>query len=88
MGVILLQFFEGKLVLLLGFDGIEVFDIIGIDVFNDGKIFKMVCVQVIKGDGVMIEFDVVVCIDIFGEVDYYCNGGILQYVLCNILKLG
>lgn len=30
--------------LLLGFDGIEVFDIIGIDVFNDGKIFKMVCV--------------------------------------------
>ena len=35
-----------------------------------------------------IEFDAVVRIDTPGEADYYRNGGILQYVLRNMLKSG
>ena len=34
------------------------------------------------------EFDAVVRIDTPGEADYYRNGGILQYVLRNMLKSG
>ena len=32
------------------------------------------------------EFDAVVRIDTPGEADYYRNGGIMQYVLRNLLK--
>lgn len=88
MGVIPLQFPEGKSASSLGLDGTEVFDITGIDVLNDGKTPKTVCVQATKGDGATIEFDAVVRIDTPGEADYYRNGGILQYVLRNILKSG
>lgn len=63
MGVIPLQFPEGKSASSLGLDGTEVFDITGIDVLNDGKTPKTVCVQATKGDGATIEFDAVVRID-------------------------
>jgi len=36
------------------------------------------------GDGV-VQFDAVVRIDTPGEADYYRNGGIMQYVLRNLL---
>ena len=39
-----------------------------------------------KADGSSVEFDAVVRIDTPGEADYYRNGGILQYVLRNMLK--
>ena len=39
-----------------------------------------------KDGGDPIEFDAVVRIDTPGEADYYRNGGILQYVLRNMLK--
>ena len=38
-----------------------------------------------KGDGTKIEFDATVRIDTPGEADYYRNGGILQYVLRNLM---
>ena len=38
------------------------------------------------GVGKRVEFDAVVRIDTPGEADYYRNGGILQYVLRNMLK--
>jgi aconitate hydratase len=38
--------------------------------------------------GKVTEFDAVVRIDTPGEADYYRNGGILQYVLRNMLKSG
>lgn len=34
-----------------------------------------------KEDGSTVEFDALVRIDTPGEADYYRNGGILQYVL-------
>ncbi|CQD12924.1 aconitate hydratase [Mycobacterium lentiflavum] len=86
MGVIPLQFPAGKTAQELGLDGTEVFEITGIDALNDGKTPKTVHVKAAKDAGNDIEFDAVVRIDTPGEADYYRNGGILQYVLRNMLK--
>jgi aconitate hydratase len=89
MGVIPLQFPDGKSAADLGLDGTEVFDITGIEELNDGKTPKTVHVKASKSDGKdAVEFDAVVRIDTPGEADYYRNGGILQYVLRNMLKSG
>ncbi|OBK12264.1 aconitate hydratase [Mycobacterium asiaticum] len=88
MGVIPLQFPEGKSAKDIGLDGTEVFDITGIEELNDGKTPKTVKVKASKDSGDPIEFDAVVRIDTPGEADYYRNGGILQYVLRNMLKSG
>jgi aconitate hydratase len=88
MGVIPLQFPEGESAKSLGLDGTEVFDITGIDALNDGKTPKTVHVKASKESGDPVEFDAVVRIDTPGEADYYRNGGILQYVLRNMLKSG
>jgi aconitate hydratase len=88
MGVIPLQFPDGKSATDLGLVGTEVFDITGIEELNDGKTPKTVHVKAAKEGGDDIEFDAVVRIDTPGEADYYRNGGILQYVLRNMLKSG
>ena len=86
MGVIPLQFPEGKSAKDLGLDGTEVFEITGIAELNKGKTPKTVHVKAAKDGGKTVEFDAVVRIDTPGEADYYRNGGILQYVLRNMLK--
>ncbi|HXO11676.1 MAG TPA: aconitate hydratase, partial [Mycobacterium sp.] len=86
MGVIPLQFPEGKSAGDLGLDGTEVFDITGIEELNNGKTPKTVHVKAAKDGDKAIEFDAVVRIDTPGEADYYRNGGILQYVLRNMLR--
>ena len=92
MGVIPLQFPEGESAESLGLDGTEVFDITGIDALNEGKAPKTVHVKASKDGGdadkKAVEFDAIVRIDTPGEADYYRNGGILQYVLRNMLKSG
>jgi len=98
MGVIPLQFPAGESAASLKLDGTEVFDITGIEDLNDqgersdgtsgGKTPKTVHVAATKADGSKVEFDAVVRIDTPGEADYYRNGGILQYVLRNMLKAG
>ena len=86
MGVIPLQFPEGESAASLKLDGTETFDITGIEALNDGKTPKTVHVKAAKDGGEDVEFDAVVRIDTPGEADYYRNGGILQYVLRNMLK--
>ena len=86
MGVIPLQFPKGESAASLKLDGTETFDIEGIEELNDGKTPKTVHVTATKEDGSKVEFDAVVRIDTPGEADYYRNGGILQYVLRNMLK--
>ncbi len=86
MGVIPLQFPEGESAASLKLDGTEVFDIAGIEELNNGKTPKTVKVTAKKEDGSKVEFDGVVRIDTPGEADYYRNGGILQFVLRNMLK--
>ncbi len=88
MGVIPLQFPQGESAASLKLDGTETFDITGIEALNKGKTPKTVHVKATKADGSAVEFDAVVRIDTPGEADYYRNGGILQYVLRNMLKTG
>ncbi|CDP82590.1 MULTISPECIES: aconitate hydratase [Mycolicibacterium] len=86
MGVIPLQFPAGESAASLKLDGTETYDITGIEELNAGKTPKTVKVTATKEDGSKVEFDAVVRIDTPGEADYYRNGGILQYVLRNMLK--
>jgi aconitate hydratase len=86
MGVVPLQFPPGESAASLKLDGTEVFDISGIEALNEGSTPKTMHVTATKEDGSKVEFDAVVRIDTPGEADYYRNGGILQYVLRNMLK--
>lgn len=81
MGVLPLQFPQGETAESLGLTGEETFSITGVTELNDGTTPKTVKVQ--AGD---VEFDAVVRIDTPGEADYYRHGGIMQYVLRNLLK--
>ena len=85
MGVIPLQFPEGESHKSLGLDGTETFDITGIEELNNGSTPETVHVVATKEDGSTVEFDAKVRIDTPGEADYYRNGGILQYVLRNMI---
>src|SRR5581483_11378344 len=81
MGVLPLQFPAGQNAASLGLTGEEEFSITGITALNDGATPRTVKVK--AGDK---EFDAVVRIDTPGEADYYRNGGIMQYVLRNLIK--
>ncbi len=85
MGVIPLQFPAGENAESLGLTGEETFSISGITELNEGRTPKTVKV-VAEGPNGTVEFDGVVRIDTPGEANYYRNGGIMQYVLRNLLK--
>ena len=80
MGVLPLQFEEGQNAQSLGLTGEEVFSISGITELNSGGIPKSV--KVTAGDK---SFTAKVRIDTPGEADYYRHGGIMQYVLRQLL---
>ncbi len=84
MGVIPLQFPAGQNADSLGLTGEESFSISGITALNEGTTPKTVKVTTDTG----ITFDAVVRIDTPGEANYYRNGGILQYVLRNLVNAG
>ena len=85
MGVLPLQFPDGETADSLGLTGEETFSITGVTELNDGVTPRTVKV-VAQGAGDPIEFDAVVRIDTPGEADYYRNGGIMQYVLRQLLR--
>jgi aconitate hydratase len=86
MGVIPLQFPAGQNADSLGLTGEETFSISGITALNEGTTPKTVHVTATAPDGKATEFDAVVRIDTPGEANYYRNGGILQYVLRNLVR--
>jgi aconitate hydratase len=86
MGVLPLQFPEGRTAADLGLTGEETFDVRGVTALNDGDTPRTVQVTATKADGSTVEFDAVVRIDTPGEADYYRNGGIMQYVLRKMLR--
>lgn len=86
MGVIPLQFPAGESAASLKLDGTETFDIEGITKLNEGATPKTLKVTATKDNGDVITFDAVVRIDTPGEADYYRNGGILQFVLRNMIR--
>src|SRR5690606_40424671 len=81
LGVLPLQFKEGESAESLGLTGTETFDITGITALNEGGVPEEVTV---KADD--REFTAVVRIDTPGEAEYYRHGGILQYVLRNLIR--
>ncbi|MFD4555405.1 aconitate hydratase AcnA [Streptomyces sp. NPDC058469] len=82
MGVVPLQYPAGQTAESLGLTGEESFSVAGITELNDGTTPSTVKVTTDTG----VEFDAVVRIDTPGEADYYRNGGILQYVLRNLIR--
>jgi aconitate hydratase len=84
MGVLPLQFKDRDSAQSLGIKGNEEFDILGIE----GKIKPQQDVTLVikRADGSRREVKVILRIDTPIEVDYYRNGGILPYVLREILK--
>ena len=80
MGVLPLQFLDGESASTLGLSGEEVFSISGITELNGGSTPKTVTVST----GTKT-FQARVRIDTPGEADYYRHGGIMQYVLRNLL---
>ena len=78
MGVLPLQFKEGDTRTSLGLDGDCSFTIKGV---ADLKPRQDVDVEVTKADGSKFTFTALCRIDTANEVEYFMNGGILQYVL-------
>ena len=79
MGVLPLQFKDGDSVAALGLTGRETFDIIGI---TDGLTPRgEATVRAVDADGAVREFTARVRIDTPDELSYYRHGGILPYVL-------
>jgi aconitate hydratase len=85
MGVLPLQFPAGKTADDMGLTGEETISIAGITELNQGITPRTVTVRVDK-DGRTDEFEATVRIDTPGEAGYYRNGGIMQYVLRNLLR--
>jgi aconitate hydratase len=77
MGVLPLQFKDGDNAASLGFDGSESFDITGL---RDGA-SKTATVTASRADGWSRTFEVHVLLLTPKEVEYFRNGGILQFVL-------
>lgn len=80
MGVLPLQFLDGENPSTLGLKGDEVFAISGITALNSGGVPKEVTVTAGSKS-----FKAKVRIDTPGEADYYRHGGIMQFVLRQLL---
>jgi aconitate hydratase len=90
MGVLALQFPDGESASSLGLNGEEVFSIDGIAdaaaaVASGEAAGRTVHVTAAREGGDTVEFDARVRIDTPREADYYRHGGILQYVLRQLL---
>jgi aconitate hydratase len=84
MGVLPCQFKEGTSAQSLGLDGSEVFDLLGI---GDGlKPRQELTLSIRRAGGGIEHVQVILRIDTPVEVDYYRHGGILPYVLRQLLQ--
>jgi aconitate hydratase len=83
MGIVPLVFKPGENLTTHGLTGFEKFDILGI---GPGlKLREELTVKATKDDGKTTEFKVICRIDTPAELDYYRHGGILEYVLRQLL---
>ena len=81
MGVLPLQFLEGTTRKTLGLNGSER---ISITVNDSLKAGSLLAVTINREDGSEQKIEVLCRIDTANELEYYKNGGILQYVLRNL----
>jgi aconitate hydratase len=84
MGILPLQFREGENRKTFNLDGTEVISIVGLD--DSMKPGAQIKAVVQRADGSKMEMTLVSRIDTQNEIEYYRHGGILQYVLRNMLK--
>ncbi len=85
MGILPLQFEEGQSALSLGLTGTEVFDIAPIDFSAGMPNPTEVAVTAQQANGELVRFNVLVRIDTPTEGAYFRSGGILAYVLRNLM---
>ena len=88
MGILPLEFRAGESASTLGLTGREVFAIKGIasGVENSFKGGRELAVEARREDGSKVEFRAVARLDTPQEIVYYRHGGILHYVLRQLLK--
>ena len=86
MGVLPLQFKDGTGVGSLQLDGTEQFDVLGLG--DDLKAQQELTLRIIRADGADEEVPVLCRIDTDIEVEYYRHGGILSYVLRQLVARG
>jgi len=86
MGVLPLQFKEGAGVGSLQLDGTEQFDVLGLS--DDLKAQQELTLRIVRADGAAEEVSVLCRIDTDIEVEYYRHGGILSYVLRQLVARG
>jgi aconitate hydratase len=83
MGVLPLQFEEGTNGASLKLDGTEVFDVLGLS--NDIKPRQKLTLRITRADGSTQDVPVILRIDTPIEVEYYRHGGILPFVLRELM---
>ena len=86
MGVLALQFKDGVNAQALGLDGSETFDVVGLD--GEVKPQQDVTLVIHRANGSKEEVSVRLRIDTPIEIDYYQHGGILPYVLRQLIAQG
>ncbi len=85
MGVLPLQFKEGESAATYNLDGTETFDLTGLE-GNDVRPRQDVTLKITRANGDMIDVTLILRIDTPIEIEYYKNGGILPYVLRQLVK--
>ena len=86
MGVLPLQFHEENGVASLRLDGTEKFDVLGLG--NDLKAQQNLTLRIIRVDGSTVDVPVLCRVDTDIEIEYYRHGGILSYVLRQLVAKG
>jgi aconitate hydratase A / 2-methylisocitrate dehydratase len=84
MGIVPLQFKPGENLKTHGLTGFEKFDIVGIS--SGLKLRQELTVKATADNGKITQFKVICRIDTPAELDYYRHGGILEYVLRQLLQ--
>jgi aconitate hydratase len=84
MGVLPLQFFPGQNATNLGITGNEIFNIERIS--EKPAPNSELVITMLKEDQSSIAFKVIMKLNTTIEIEYYRNGGVLNYVLINVLK--
>jgi aconitate hydratase len=84
MGVLPLEFMNGDTRQTLGLTGFETFDIVGMS--NEMKPRATVTVRATAADGKVTEFTAMSRIDTPEEMNYYRHGGILPFVLRQLVQ--
>ena len=84
MGIVPLQFKTGENLKSHGLTGFETFEIVGISAGL--KLRQQLTVKAIDDSGKVTEFAVICRIDTPAELEYFRHGGILEYVLRQLLQ--